>query len=388
MGLLRGRRGLYLGAFLTDLFGATGQFAIPLLAIGLGASELQLGLLGTSGIVYFVGCVGMGALSDRWGRKRLILLACALLVIIYPLLGVMRSFGALLLMSCILGGSMSLFWPALMAWLAEQPDERSLSSSVGIMNVCWSIGFGLAPLMAGFAADQSLWLPLVIASAGMLLVAMVLLMTKRGHQVRREPAHHEPDHREPPHPLARTFLLVAWAANFSLIFSSSLSRILLPKVTTDMLLNVTVLGRVLTSAGIGRTLMFVILGRFSGWAYKVWPIVLVQCGAIVGMLLVFRSSSPTVWAIGLGLVGVGVGLTYHSSLFYTLAYSPARMGLRTGLHEGILGSAMWLGPLLGGVVARMTGDVKSAWLLGAAVPLLGMIAPLYLAISRARRSRE
>lgn len=379
-----GRRGLYLAAFLTDLSMGTGSFAVPLLAIRLGASEMQLGLLGLAGGLYLLACLASGSLSDKWGRKRPAILACLIMATLYPLFGATGSFVALLALYCLCYTGMSLFWPPIMAWLPEQTDKRSLSSSVGILNISWSIGYGLAPMVGGFLAERSLRLPLFAATAGLLLVAGLLFLTKAGGRPMEEKT--SPD---PPRPLASTFLLMAWIGNFSLVFGMTLTSVLLPKVTTQMGISTAILGLVLASSGVARTAMFVVAGVFTRWQYRLWPLVAVQLGPAAGMLMVFWGGGAGVWAAGLALLGVGLGLTFYSSLLYSLEYSPARVGLRAGIHESVVGTSMFLGPLGGGLVADLTGNVKNAWLLAAAIPFLAALASLslyYIGVARLKKS--
>jgi len=378
------RSGLYLAAFLGDFSMGAGQFGAPLLAIALGASQLQLGLLGLSWVIYLLGCVAMGTLSDRWGRKQLPLLACLLLAITYPLLGVMPSFWSLLLLYCFAGAAMSLFWPPLMTWLTEQPENRSLLGSVGTYNVSWSIGLGLAPLVGGLLAKRSLLLPPALPLLAMPIVAGMLLLAGSGRHKTKQP-----EGWHTPRPLAPTFLFIGWIANFSLFFCVVLSGVFLPKVTTEMGISTVVLGAVLASLGIARTLMFVFAGLVPGWQYRLWPIVIALCGATAGMLAVFWSASPAIWVAGFVLLGLAVGLIYTSSLLYTLDLSSSRLGLRTGIHESLIGAGGVFGPLGGGLVAELTGNMKSPWLLAAAVPFLALLAAIILyALATTRLKRQ
>jgi MFS family permease len=150
-----------------------------------------------------------------------------------------------------------------------------------------------------------------------------------------------------------------------------------------------ILGAVLASSGIARTAMFVFAGFFSGWQYRLWPLVAVQLGSAAGMLVVFWGAGAVLWGTGLTALGLGLGLTFYSSVLYSLEYSHSRRGLRAGIHESFVGSSMLLGPVCGGLVANMTGNLKSPWLMGAAIPFVASIASLtiyWIGAERLRRS--
>lgn len=64
------------------------------------------------------------------------------------------------------------------------------------------------------------------------------------------------------------------------------------------------------------------------------------------MLIIFQTVSVPLLAFAFSLIGIALGLSYYSSLYYSLC-GDGDAGRRSGIHELMVGSAFFLGPLLG-----------------------------------------
>ena len=73
------------------------------------------------------------------------------------------------------------------------------------------------------------------------------------------------------------------------------------------------------------------------------------------MLLAGLTNNPYMFALAFILAGCCGGVTYVSSLMYSLEGAVQSRGKRSGLHEAVLGSGSVIGPLLGGVVGETLG---------------------------------
>jgi len=385
VGFWYGRGGLYVVAFVLDMTLAAGGFAVPLHAIALGATALQLGIIGASPFAYTIACLFSGRLSDRLGRRTVAALGCVLAGCGYFVIPHTGTLTALFAVVVSVSFSMALIWPPVQAWLSEQPDRRPLSSSVGIFNVSWTIGLAVGLILGSRLAklDPQLYLPCYVAGGLALFSILILYAIKADGR----PAEDIQPAKTPP-PGAATFMYMAWVLNFASWFASGCVRALLPKLTRETGVDDTTLGWLLASVMIAQTLMFVILQRTDKWQYRLTPLLLFPCGSAVGMLLVHVGGGPLLWATGLSLVGLGCGTTYYGSLFYTLAATPTRRGRATGYHEAILGGGILFGPLLGGLSVPLSGgSLKAPYLLAACVTMLTVMAAIGIQL-RAARPRE
>ncbi len=383
MGFWKGRGGLYVAAFLLDMTMAAAGFAVPLYAIELGASGLALGVIGASAFAYTLVCLFSGRLSDRLGRRTVAALGCVLVSAAYLAIPHTRTLPTLFVFAVAVSFSIALIWPPVQAWLSEQPDRRSLSSSIGIFNVSWSIGIAAGPIVGArlVKLDPQLSLPFHVAAGFALLSILIMYAIKTdGRPVEDlQPA-------ETPPAGAATFLYIAWVTNFASWFASSCVRALLPKLTREMHVDDVTLGWLIGSLMAAQTLMFLILQFSQKWRYRLAPLVLFPCGSAAGMLLVFFAADWRLWFLGLTLIGLGCGMTYYASLFYTLFGRATGQGKATGFHEAILGSGLVFGPLLGGISVRLSGgNLKAPYLLAACVIMITVTVAIGIYIRAARR---
>jgi MFS family permease len=96
-----------------------------------------------------------------------------------------------------------------------------------------------------------------------------------------------------------------------------------------------------------------------------------------------------VFGVAFAVAGMGAGVTYVSSLYYSLEGHAVSRGARAGIHEAVLGSGVFLGPLFGGFVAEIFG-LRAPYIMSALVFVAVAIA-VYMGwrqMRRALRRRE
>ncbi|MDA8193453.1 MAG: MFS transporter [Thermaerobacter sp.] len=144
------------------------DFSLYLKALGWHPARIGL-VLAAGGLFGALLALGVGWLSDRWGRKRFVLVYEAMTVVSAAIAGLTAS-GAWLSVIAIgasfgrgQGGGAGPFGPAEQAWIGGlvRPDQRgrlfSWNASVGF------IGMGLGSLLAALPAALSPWLPGALA---------------------------------------------------------------------------------------------------------------------------------------------------------------------------------------------------------------------------------
>jgi POT family proton-dependent oligopeptide transporter len=145
---------------------------------GLGASEQAVGFL--QGIVYaatYVLPILGGALADRYGYRRMLLVAFSLLATGYFAAGYMSAYALVFLALLVMATGSGLFKPIISGTIARSTDERT--SSVGFGIYYWMINLGafLAPLVVSVLKGFS-WQYVFTASAaytGLMLLPAALL---------------------------------------------------------------------------------------------------------------------------------------------------------------------------------------------------------------------
>jgi MFS family permease len=108
-----------------------------------------------------------------------------------------------------------------------------------------------------------------------------------------------------------------------------------------------------------RSLSFFLFGHWEHWHYhRGWNMaaLLVSPVAFAGIML--TTSLPLI-LISLAIFGVSLGLTYSSSIYYSLDFGTEK-GTQGGLHEAIIGIGNLVGPLIGLAGISWIGDPHGA----------------------------
>jgi DHA1 family tetracycline resistance protein-like MFS transporter len=121
-------------------------------------------LLSIYAVMQFFCAPVLGALSDRFGRRPVILLALAGLGCDYVLLSVAPTVGWLVLGRVVAGIFGATFTPA-GAYIADvsPPDKRA--ANFGLMGVAFGLGFIAGPALGGLLGQADLRLPFVVCAA-------------------------------------------------------------------------------------------------------------------------------------------------------------------------------------------------------------------------------
>jgi DHA1 family tetracycline resistance protein-like MFS transporter len=118
----------------------------------------------TFAVSSFFGAPLLGALSDRYGRRPILLIGFCGLSLNFFATALATSM-AMLLVSRILGGAMQANAAVANAYVADisAPEERS--RRFGLLGAMFGIGFILGPVLGGILGDIDLRLPFVVAGS-------------------------------------------------------------------------------------------------------------------------------------------------------------------------------------------------------------------------------
>ena len=156
---------------------AWGLFPIFFSAAGLTLSEIGV-LVATYPAVWGLSQLWTGALSDRWGRKWLIVAGMVLQGVALVSLAVTRGFELWWIALASLGLGTALVYPTLLAAIGDvaQPSWRGMA--VGVYRLWRDLGYVVGALSAGVLADI-FGIPVAIVTVGLLTVASGLLVAGR-----------------------------------------------------------------------------------------------------------------------------------------------------------------------------------------------------------------
>ncbi|MCS6906918.1 MAG: MFS transporter [Anaerolineales bacterium] len=162
---------------LVDLLGLTIIIPLmPLYATAFGAAPLLIGLLGASyPVMQFIGAPFLGRLSDRVGRKPVLLVSQMGTFIGFLILGFANSLW-LLFLSRILDGLSGANISTAQAAISDSTTEKTRTQGLGLIGAAFGIGFILGPIIAFLslsASGNNYHVPAFVA-AGFSLISILL----------------------------------------------------------------------------------------------------------------------------------------------------------------------------------------------------------------------
>lgn len=360
--------------------------AAPLLLIDLKANPIQLGLVGTlASLVHMSMAHVMGRVSDRIGRRRLIIAAPLIFAASCLLMTQVREIWTILGLSVVNGFCLSIYWPSLQAWIADRQTGSGLARDIGSFNMSWTAATLVGPILSGFLYSAYAGLPF-LAAAGISLMLFLLVFStvhERGSSSIEQGERGDTETWR----LHRSFLFVAWVANFASWFVMGNARFQFPKLARELDLPPHLIGLILGFLGLALFSGFFLLRKTDRWHFARNFLFGAQLLALAGLSLITVSKEALLFAVALIMIGLSCSVTYYSSLYYAV-HLLKKKGKGSGLHESILGGGAVLGPILGGVAAQYAG-LRSPYVLcmGVLVAVFAIeLALLKKADSRASRA--
>jgi MFS family permease len=162
----------------------------PLFFSSHGLSVAAIGVLvALYPLVWAVGQLGTGALSDQIGRKALIVAGLGVQALSLALVVSGHTFAVWAAGAVALGLGTAMAYPTLLAAIGDvaHPDWRA--SAVGIYRLWRDGGFVVGALLSGVVADAfglnaAIWTVAAITAAGAAIVALRMDETRRGHHMK------------------------------------------------------------------------------------------------------------------------------------------------------------------------------------------------------------
>ncbi|HNR21537.1 MAG TPA: MFS transporter [Steroidobacteraceae bacterium] len=367
---------------------------IPYMGTRFDASPaLITAILGTHALCQLVSAPLWGRLSDRYGRRPILMYTFAGACVSYAILGFAPNI-EWILVSRILGGLMAGNISAAMAYASDISSERDRAKALGTVGAAIGIGFMLGPAIGGVLAGEDVatasFLRPALASMALsvLAIALVALRLPESHTAehRALAARDAAPRRAPLQLLARipalryvtlAALLVAIAqAIFESIFALwALARFGYGPRTVGLLLLALSFIPVIMQGGLVR----ILVPRFGEYRVAYAGI-----GAfVVGMLIAALSPGIGVAVVGLAICGAGSGAFLPSgSALASKQASGNNRGSVLGTYQASSSLGRVIGPFVSGAVFARFGT-------GAPLVLGALIAaPAVLGIALSRRHAQ
>jgi multidrug resistance protein len=333
---------------------------LPSYAARLSVSDTRIGFLVSSfSLCQLLLAPWWGRLSDRIGRRPVILLGLTGSALSYLIFAFAGSFG-LLLLSRVLAGSMGATVNVVQAYLADVTPRDQRARAMGMIGAAFGLGFVVGPAIGGITSRYGDRLPGLVAAAlcaGNLVLALARLPESAALRV-REPSQGTVDWGLLLPPSVVLLLSGTAFTVIYVVFPLYLERTL--GYSTHQTAYVFVLLG-LVSAAVQGGLVGRVVRRFGERR-------VMEAGCLImaaGLFLLPMLTSPTV-AAGLrlpGLIGVmllmglGPGLIQPSTSGYVSRMtSAADQGRALGLLTSVSAVARVVGPTLAGAMSGVLGS--------------------------------
>ena len=355
---------------------------MPFLVEKFGGNGVSMGLLmAIYSIMQFIFSPVWGALSDRFGRKPILMLGILGNAISMVMFGLAGSMTALFVARGLAGIISSATLPTAMAYISDSTDEHERGGGMGIVGAAMGVGMVLGPGLGGLMGHYSLQAPFYFAAAVSILAMMFvwfLLPESLPHE-RRSTAKVKfqgPQLGEMVKALSTpigyllilAFLHSFGLANFEGIFG------MYAQLRYDY--DEATIGLILTVVGVVST---IVQGALTGMATKRWGDVKVIKVSLIASVFGFAAM---LLAQNLLMVILMTGLFVFSNAMIRPGVS-SLISKRTvhgqGMAMGLNNSYMSLGRIVGPLWAGAALDVNLGfpYITGAVIMLIGFIASLF-----------
>lgn len=357
---------LYAAVFFDLLgFGIVIPF-LPMYAkrLGVGASAIGL-ILASYSIMQFICAPLLGQLSDRIGRRPVILLGLLGSSISYVLYAAADSFVGLLISRAVHGACAATISTA-QAYVADTTEESKRAHAMGMIGACFGLGFVLGPALGGaLGGTTSLRTPVLLAAA-LTFANFVFASLRLPESHRPQPAatgaqargglHWRPVllHGLHRHRKAIPLFTVAFMLTLAIAALEATFALTVPAVYGY------------AAAGVGGLLAFAGLMQAVAQGYLVRKLVprtgekvlLIAGGAMfalgLGPLGSWQSHAALYGMLVLIAMGYGFGSTSVATLISRRTTGELQ-GEALGLNQSVLSLARIVGPLAAGVIYASMG---------------------------------
>lgn len=366
---------------------------LPFWALRLGANPLGVGLIITTyALAQFLCTPLLGTLSDRYGRKRIILISLCIEVVAFALTALAQTL-PMLLIARVIGGIGASNIGSAQAVVSDVTPPEKRAAGMGAIGAAIGLGFVVGPALGGLLSPHGELTPFWVAMGLALLNALLVLLLLPETRERQDgtSAAHE----------GLGVLFSGWSkvSHNTAILSLVLVNLLYTLAFTGMetvfpLLtqknfgwHATQNGYVFTYVGLVIVLM---QGGLIGRLVKRWGERNLMLGGLVllglGLLMLIWSSSLALLLIAVGLLSIGDGaVTPTSSAVLSLLTPAEEQGEILGLSQGLGGLGRVIGPVIAG--ALFTLSPGAPFLAGGAFAALAILVTLP-ALSSIQRAIE
>jgi len=367
----------------TTMFLVMAGFAIifpilPFFSMHLGATPFQIGMLMASySLMQFIFSPIWGSLSDRFGRKPIILIGLAGFALTFVLFGLANSLLTLFL-SRIAGGILSsACLPSAMAYVADTTTEEERGGGMGMMGAAMGLGMIVGPAIGGiFSAlhfGAPFFLSAAVAGINFIFAIIFLKESKKPHDKAEIKFNYIKHIISLEGYMAFIFLLVFFMSYSMSGYESTYSLLANAKLNYGAFQ----MGILFTIMGlIGVVIQGVLIGRLIKWLGEEKVVKYGLFISMIGFGLTAYAYNAFTIALFMGLAVIGWGLMRPSLALLVSKNTELEEGATMGLMNSVDSLGRIVGPLAAGYMFQL--NMGLPYLSSGGFNLLALIFTLFL----------
>jgi EmrB/QacA subfamily drug resistance transporter len=170
---------LLLAAFAINLDTTIVNVALPTLVRSLHASNTQLQwVVDAYNLVFAALLLACGSLSDRFGRKGMLIGGLTVFGLASSAGGLMSTPGGLIAARCVMGLGAAMVFPATLSIIANvYPDRGERARAIGLWGATGGIAIALGPIVGGWLLERFSWTSIFFALTPVAAVAVAFVAT-------------------------------------------------------------------------------------------------------------------------------------------------------------------------------------------------------------------
>jgi len=353
---------------------------LPFYATRYGASPFVVGLLmAIFALAQMIAAPLWGRVSDRLGRRPVILISQALAAVAYVVFAFAPSV-LFLLLSRFLQGVGSGSTSVISAYVSDAVGPEERAKALGWITACTSAGVMVGPAIASFSVGYGYQLPGLISAA---LCGVNILFawrwlpesTPRGDSSRSKPSIRGQIWEVLRNPAESTSSLILVYAAGMMSFMA-MNAVMALFLASRFGITVRSIGWFYFSVGLVSVVMRALL--LGALVKRFGEVRVLRAGALilgVGMISAPFAANPMQFLFAIVMIPAGTALLFPSTTSLISRYAdPEMVGQTMGVQQAFGGMSRLLGPVWAGAAFQHLGEAVPFWLAGALVLLTGVFS--------------
>ena len=379
------RTGLFF--VVTAMFWFSNYAYIPTFTPYLKAEGISYAMIGTIGGAYglaqLVLRVPIGIASDRLGKRKIFIILGTALGTLSSLLLFTTTSPVLIWLFRFLSGSSSSMWVVYTVLFSGYFEDGKAASRISLLGIANTGGMLLAKMTGSLMAEGFGYKSAFLLSAAVGAIGIILsIFVKENVPAARE----KPGIRELLFAVKnRNLLVMSVLAIFSQMAMFATINTFTPEAAAELGADSLQQGFLSTLSSIPALFAAMLLGWLFSKKVNLRFLVSLSLllGAVGSAMTAFASSLAMIY-ISVVIASLGFGMAMNSFMSHcTLTVDPRYRSVAMGFYQAIYSIGMFLGPVIVGAVAELSG-IKEGILFAAGLSFLGMLLSIWLLRSNRR----